>query len=77
VLRALQVDRYEAVRVQLGLPAEERGCGPGAAVLEYVAGCEGLTQAELEAFVARCLAKYESKRVDPGVAVLQEYIAVV
>jgi hypothetical protein len=26
----------------------------------------GLTQAELEAFVKRCLDKYEAKRVDPG-----------
>jgi hypothetical protein len=61
-----QVDRYAAVRQSLGLPVDARGSGPAADVLEYVAGCEGLTPSELAGFVQRCLAKYEAKRVDPG-----------
>lgn len=61
-----QVDRYAAAREQLGLPADARAHGDAADVLEYVAGREGLTAAELAAFVRRCIAKYESKRVDPG-----------
>jgi hypothetical protein len=54
------------VRQSLGLPLDARGSGPAAQVLEYVAGCEGLTGSELAGFVQRCLAKYEAKRVDPG-----------
>ena len=61
-----KVKAYREVRVALGLPAEKRGEGPGAQSLEYVAGCVGLTQQELEFFVRRCLEKYEAKRVDPG-----------
>eukprot|EP00878_Enallax_costatus_P021182 GHUV01022417.1.p1 GENE.GHUV01022417.1~~GHUV01022417.1.p1 ORF type:complete len:456 (+),score=120.95 GHUV01022417.1:512-1879(+) len=61
-----QVDRYAAAREKLGLPLDARGEGPAADVLEYVVGCEGLTAAELAGFVRRCIAKYESKRVDPG-----------
>ncbi|WIA12568.1 hypothetical protein OEZ85_006229 [Tetradesmus obliquus] len=60
------VERYAAVRSSLGLPQDARGSGTAAAVLEYVAGCEGLTCSELAGFVQRCLAKYEAKRVDPG-----------
>jgi hypothetical protein len=61
-----KVKAYREVRVALGLPAEKRVEGPGAQSLEYVAGCVGLTQQELEFFVRRCLEKYEAKRVDPG-----------
>lgn len=66
VLQHLQVDRYTAAREKLGLPVNARGSGAAADVLEYVAGCEGLTPLELAGFVRRCIAKYESKRVDPG-----------
>lgn len=61
-----KVKAYREVRTALGLPADARGSGPGAASLEYVSGVVGLTQQELEAFVRRCLEKYEAKRVDPG-----------
>lgn len=61
-----KVDAYAEVRSALGLPRDARGSGPGAETLEYVAGCVGLTQQELDAFVRRCLDKYEAKRVDPG-----------
>ncbi|KAF8067125.1 DNA-directed RNA polymerase III subunit RPC1 [Scenedesmus sp. PABB004] len=60
------VDRYASTRARLGMPADARGTGPGAAVLEYVAGCDGLTRSELAAFVGRAVAKYGAKRVDPG-----------
>jgi hypothetical protein len=61
-----KVQAYSEVRAKLGLPVDARGSGPGAQMLEYVAGCVGLTQQELEAFVRRCLEKYEAKRVDAG-----------
>jgi hypothetical protein len=61
-----KVKAYSEVRIALGLPRNERGSGAGAESLEYVAGCVGLTQQELDAFVRRCLDKYEAKRVDPG-----------
>jgi hypothetical protein len=57
---------YDRVRVALGLPRDVRGRGPGAATLEAAAGCTGLSRAELDVFVARCISKYEAKRVDPG-----------
>ncbi len=61
-----QVQRYEAVRSQLGLPATARGTGPASEVLEYVAGLSGLTAKELKVFVDLALRKYETKRVHPG-----------
>lgn len=61
-----KVKAYSDVRTALGLPKDARGTGAGAESLEYVAGCVGLTQQELDAFVRRCLEKYEAKRVDPG-----------
>jgi hypothetical protein len=70
------VDRYAAVRQSLGLPLDARGSGPAADVLEYVAGCEGLTAGELAGFVQRCLAKYEAKRVDPGAQDVQSVATV-
>lgn len=61
-----KVQTYSEVRSELGLPTDARGSGPGSQTLEYVAGCTGLTQQELDAFVTRCLEKYEAKRVDAG-----------
>lgn len=56
------VASYAARRVSLGLPPDARGD----AVLEYVAGREGLSQQQLGAFLDRCRAKYAAKRIDPG-----------
>lgn len=53
---------YRAARSKLELADGERG-GPTA---EYVAGQTGLTPSQLEAFVSLCLAKYATKRIDPG-----------
>ncbi|PNW84960.1 hypothetical protein CHLRE_03g165750v5 [Chlamydomonas reinhardtii] len=57
-----QVAQYRAARKRLGLEEDARG----AALAEYVAGQDGLTRPQLEAFVAMCLAKYATKRIDPG-----------
>eukprot|EP00879_Flechtneria_rotunda_P010750 GHRR01011232.1.p1 GENE.GHRR01011232.1~~GHRR01011232.1.p1 ORF type:complete len:546 (+),score=206.34 GHRR01011232.1:3389-5026(+) len=63
-----QVDKYASLRKQLGLTDDgvAADSSKAAAVLEFVAGCEGLTADELQGFVKRCLAKYAAKRVDPG-----------
>lgn len=48
--------------MRLGLLLDERG----PTVLEYVAGPEGLNPLQLRTFIERCLAKYDTKRIDPG-----------
>ncbi|GLC35764.1 hypothetical protein PLESTM_000363300 [Pleodorina starrii] len=55
---------YRAARKRLGLEDGERGPDDAA---EYAAGMqEGLTPTQLEAFVSLCIAKYATKRIDPG-----------
>ncbi|KAG2499255.1 hypothetical protein HYH03_002834 [Edaphochlamys debaryana] len=59
---AAQVAQYRSARKRLGLEEDVRG----GATAEYVAGQEGLTPAQLEAFVSLCVNKYATKRIDPG-----------
>jgi hypothetical protein len=47
---------------RLGLPLDSRGDE----VLEYAAGVDGLTPAQLVALVDRALTKYDAKRIHPG-----------
>ena len=57
------MEKYAAARKRLGLSDEARGD----TWLEYTAGLEGMTPSHLEAFLRHCVAKYERKRIDPGV----------
>lgn len=56
------MDAYAAARKRLGLPSD----GRGNELLEYIAGLDGLNQLQLDTFIKRVIAKYETKRIEPG-----------
>lgn len=60
---AAQLVGYRSARKRLGLEENERSAEDAA---EYAAGQDGLTPVQLEAFVGMCVAKYATKRIDPG-----------
>ncbi|GIL99158.1 hypothetical protein Vretimale_4372 [Volvox reticuliferus] len=62
---ASQLAGFRSARKRLGLEENERSPDPSA-VAEYVAGQDGLTRPQLEAFVSLCISKYATKRIDPG-----------
>ena len=63
----MQVSILRGARERLELPIEERGPEE----VEVAAGVHGMSQIELNAFVDLVVERYQTKRMDPGTALLR------